>query len=163
MALLLVWLGLAFLLVFWSCGVWLLHAVAAWAAANAGALSGVPDLVQALGIPQWIAPWIPPEFAAVWPAMAASLEPLVAWLVQWMPAVAGGLAVLAWVTWALGALGLLLAGVVATVLLVVLRRKTRGGGDGGGGQGLVDAVRTLAGHKAVRDLAGRRAGKWLRT
>lgn len=155
MALLLVWVGLLFLLVFWSLGVWLLHAVAAWAAAHAGALSGVPDLVQALGLPQWMAPWIPPEFSAAWPAMVAGLEPLVAWLVQAMPALSGGLAILAWGLWAMGAVGLVLAGLAATVLLVFLRRRGGGAAGGhGGGQGLIDAVRALA---------GRRAGKWLRT
>ncbi len=150
MALLLVWAGLFSLPVFWSLGVWLLHAAAAWAAANAGALTGVPDLVQALGLAQWIAPWVPPEFRGALNAMVAALEPAVAWLVQWMPAMAGGVTVVAWIAWALGAVTLLLTGFAATALLVSLRRRSGG-----------DPVQAMAG--TLRAFAGRRAGRWLRT
>jgi hypothetical protein len=126
MALMLVWLGMLLLLGFWSLGVWLLYAAAAWAVGQAGALSGVPGLVQALELPAWLGPWVPPELVPVFTGLLGALEPLMALMIQWAPALGGGLLLLAWALWGLGLVMILLLGLALTALVLFLRRSSAG-------------------------------------
>lgn len=124
MVIALVWFGVLALVALWSFSAWALYALTAWALANAGALTGVPGLVDALNLPQWIAPWLPPELAATLPAMVASLKPVIDLVVGWAPAIAGSLSTLAWVAWALGSAVILALGLLASVLVVRYRGRS---------------------------------------
>ncbi len=124
MVLALIWVGVLALVAFWSFAAWALYALTAWALANAGALTGVPGMVEALNLPQWLAPWLPPELAATFPAMLAAIRPLVDVVIGVAPAMAGGLSVLAWIAWALGSAVILALGVVASVLAVRYRGRS---------------------------------------
>lgn len=121
MVLALIWLGVSVLVAFWSFAAWALYALTAWALSNAGALAGASGLVDALNLPQWIVPWLPPELVATVPAMSSALKPLVDALIGWAPAIAGGLSTLAWLAWAVGCTGIVALGLVASVLVVRYR------------------------------------------
>lgn len=157
MALVLVWFSMLLLVGFWSLGMALLYAATAWALGQAGALSGVPDLVRALELPAWLGPWIPPELAPVATGLLGALEPLLALMIQWAPALGGGLVVLAWALWGLGLLMILLLGLALTALVLFLRRSSAGGRTADGDRG-ASAVRGVS----LRDLARRYAGRWLK-
>ena len=59
------WFAVFVLLALWSLAAWALHAVAVWTVSNAGAWSGAAsDAASGIGelrLPQWLAPWVPPE------------------------------------------------------------------------------------------------------
>jgi len=61
------WFAVLSLLALWSLAAWALHAVAVWTVSNAGALtgaaSGATAGVAGLRLPDWLAPWVPPEVA----------------------------------------------------------------------------------------------------
>jgi hypothetical protein len=78
------------------------HAVAAWSVSNAGALTGVASGVEDLRLPEWLAPWVPPEIAQAMTSLLASIAPVVESLLQTAPALTGGLTVVTWVIWGLG-------------------------------------------------------------
>jgi hypothetical protein len=117
------WLVVLALLALGSLGAWALHAIAAWTVANAGALAGGSGVAQGLRVPDWLAPWMPPELAPALDAMAAALGPAIETLLGWAPALAGGLSVAVWVVWGLGSALLIGLGFAATALIAVLRRR----------------------------------------
>jgi hypothetical protein len=117
------WFVVLALLALWSLGAWALHAIAAWTVANAGALAGGSGVAQGLRVPDWLAPWMPPELAPALDAMAAALGPAIETLLGWAPALAGGLSVAVWVVWGLGSALLIGLGFAATALIAVLRRR----------------------------------------
>jgi hypothetical protein len=80
-------------------------------------------VTQGLRVPDWLAPWMPPELAAALESMAAALGPAIDTLLGWVPALDGGLSVAIWVTWGLGSALLVGLGFVATGLIAVLRRR----------------------------------------
>ena len=87
------WLFVLGLVGLWSLTVWMMHAFAAWAVANAGAVAGAGSRDGVLQIPEWLAPWVPPPLVEAFTAMLASLAPVLDWLLQVVPALAGGLTV----------------------------------------------------------------------
>jgi hypothetical protein len=117
------WLLVPVLLLFWSVGVWVVHAVAAWAISQAGATANVATRSEVLHLPQWLAPWVPPEFAQGVNSLIASLAPVMASLLQDAPLLAGGLTTAMWLIWALGVLSLFLLG-AGLHLSGLLRRRT---------------------------------------
>ena len=120
------WLVVAILIALWSLTAWALHAAAAWAVSNAGALArGTPDELQ---LPQWLAAWVPPELAQALGALWAGVAPAVDSLLQAAPALAGLLGVAGWVIWGIGSALLILLGVGVHLLIAMWRR--RGGGAG---------------------------------
>lgn len=122
------WLLVVSLLVLWSLAAWALHALAVWTVANAGALDGVAAGVAGVRVPEWLAPWVPPEIAQALPALVADLAPVLEGLLQAAPGLAGSLTVAAWVVWGIGGTLLLLLGVGLHVLIAVWKRR----GDGSG-------------------------------
>lgn len=129
MAIFFVWLGAFGLLALWSFVAWALHGLTAWALAHAGGLTGVPAVVEALNLPQWLALWLPPELAAALPVMVGTLRPLIDAMMAWAPSIAGGLSTVAWVVWALGCACLFIAALVASALVALARRRSsRAGG-----------------------------------
>lgn len=131
------WFAVASLLALWSLAAWALHAVAVWSVSNAGELSGVASGVSTIALPDWLAAWLPSETVQALTQMLAGLGPLVDSLLQAAPALAGGLTVLAWVTWAFGGVLLLLLGAGLHLLITLWQRRSRGGNGPSGGPSLV--------------------------
>lgn len=104
------WFFVSSLLAMWSLAVWAMHAVAVWTVSNAGALTGVASEAQSVRLPEWLAPWVPPEIAQVLPSLVADVAPVVESLLQAAPAPSGGLTMVAWVVWGIGSVLLLLLG-----------------------------------------------------
>ena len=118
------------LLALWSLAAWALHAVAVWSVSNAGALTGVASGVESIRLPEWLAPWVPPEIAQAMTSLLSGFAPLVESLLQSLPALTGGLAMVAWAIWGLGTLLLLLLGAGLHLIIAIWRRRGGGGGSG---------------------------------
>lgn len=125
---LLSWFLVFGLFALWSLTAWAVHAVAVWSVSNASALTGVASGVEGLRLPEWLAPWVPPEIAQGIPALLADIAPMVESLLQATPGLAGGLTVVTWVVWGVGSALLLLLGAGMHVLVAMWLR--RGGGTG---------------------------------
>ena len=121
------WFLVLLLLALWSLSVWALNALAVWTLSGAGQLS-LPEVgTEALALPAWLAPWVPPELVQAVASTWASFGPAVEWLLQAVPFLAGGVSVVSWVVWGLGSLLLLLLGGGLHLLIALLRRKKPGG------------------------------------
>ena len=114
------------LLALWSLAAWAVHSLAVWTVSNAGALTGAASGVAGLRLPEWPAPWVPPEIGQAMTALLAGLAPTVEGLLQAAPALAGGLTLATWVIWGLGSALLFLLG-AGLHLLVAMWRRHRGG------------------------------------
>ena len=125
----LIWFVVAAFLALWSLAAWALHAFAVWSVSNAGALSGVTAGADAIALPDWLAPWVPPEIAQWVSGLLAGLGPVVDSVLQAAPALAGGVTVVTWVVWGIGSVLLVLLG-AGLHLLVALWRRRVGGGSG---------------------------------
>ena len=123
------WFVVAALLALWSFAAWALNAVAVWTVSNAGGLSGAASGVGTLRLPDWLAPWVPPEIAQWASQMLAGLGPVVDGLLQAAPALAGGVTVATWVVWGFGSVLLVLMGVGLHLLIALWRH--RGGSRSG--------------------------------
>lgn len=104
------------LLALWSLAAWALHALIGWTAANAGGLASGAAAAQA---PAWVAPWLPPEFAATVEWLQSVFGPMVDSLLAQAPALASVASIGIWVIWAVGA--------VLIVLLALLGRRLLAG------------------------------------
>lgn len=122
------WFVVFGLLTLWSLGAWAFQAIAAWAVSNVGALSGAASGVEGLRLPDWLAPWVPPEIAQAMTSLLFGLAPAVEGLLQAAPALAGGLSVAIWVIWGLGSVLLVLLGVGLHLLIALWRRRVGGSG-----------------------------------
>lgn len=122
------WFVVVMLLALWSLTAWALHALAVWTVSNAGALSGAASGVGGFRLPDWLAPWVPPEIAQALTALLSGFGPAVEGLLQGAPALAGGLTVATWAVWGLGSALLVLLGAGLHLLVAMWRR--RGGGSG---------------------------------
>lgn len=118
----LIWLGVFFGVALWSAVMWMFHAAGAWALANTGALAGGSGALQAIRLPAWVEPWIPPELVGAITQTVQGLAPMLEWLLALAPSLAGGFAVAMWVVWAIGAVGLVVLGLIASALVGMLRR-----------------------------------------
>jgi hypothetical protein len=123
------WFVVVALLALWSLAAWALNAVAVWTVSNAGALSGAASGAGTIRLPDWLAPWVPPEIAQSVSQMLAGLGPVVDSLLQAAPALAGGLTVATWVVWGIGGMLLVMLG-AGLHLLIALWRRRGGGGSG---------------------------------
>jgi len=125
------WFVVFSLLALWSLTAWAVNAVAVWTVSNAGALtgaaSGAASGVQGLQLPDWLAPWVPPEIAQAMASLLSGMAPAVDSLLQAAPTLAGGLTIATWVIWGLGSVLLVLLGAGMHLLIAMWRR--RGGGS----------------------------------
>lgn len=118
------WALVFVLLALWSLAAWALHGLTVWALANAGSLSAAVPAGDGMGIPPALAVWLPPEWVAAAGGLLAGLMPTMESLLGWLPALAGGVTVAAWVVWALGAVLIVVGGALAHALGAMLRRRT---------------------------------------
>lgn len=116
-------------LAIWSFTVWALHSLANWTVSNAGPLAGAATDLGPLQLPDWLAPWVPPEITQSVNALLSGLGPVVGNLLQAAPALAEGVTVAGWVIWGLGSALLVVLGAGLHFLLALLHR--RGGGKTG--------------------------------
>lgn len=117
------WFAVLSLLAMWSLAAWAFHAIATWTVANAGVLAGGSGATEGLRVPDWLAPWIPPEFTGALSSMVSALMPAIEAVLGWAPALAGGLSVAVWVVWGIGSGLLILLGVMLSGLIAVLGRR----------------------------------------
>ena len=117
------WFVVFSLLALWSLVAWGFHAIAAWLVSNAGALKSDTSEILTLGVPAWLAPWVPPELTSALPAMVSAVTPAVDALLGFAPAMAGALSVAVWVIWAIGSVLLIVLGIVLSGLIALLRRR----------------------------------------
>jgi hypothetical protein len=122
------WFVIFGLLALWSLAAWAANAVAVWAVSNAGALTGAASGVEGLRLPEWLAPWVPPEIAQAMTSLLSGLAPVVESLLQAAPALAGGLTMATWVIWGLGSVLLVLLGSGLHLLVAMWRRRAGGSG-----------------------------------
>jgi hypothetical protein len=125
------WFAVIALLALWSLAAWALNAVAGWTLSSAGTLTGAASGVGPVAVPDWLAPWVPPELAQWANQAMGALAPLVDTLLQAAPVLAGGLTVATWVIWGIGSVLLVLLG-AGLHLLIALLRRSGGGGAGPG-------------------------------
>jgi hypothetical protein len=117
------WFVVFSLFALWSLAAWAFHAVTAWTVSNAGVLAGGAGATDGLRMPDWLSPWVPPEFALALNSMVSAFTPAIEAVLGWAPALAGGLSVAVWVVWAIGSVLLIALGFVVTGLIAVLRRR----------------------------------------
>jgi cbb3-type cytochrome oxidase subunit 3 len=92
---------------------------------NAGALKANSGEIFSLGVPDWLAPWMPPELISALPAMVSVLTPAVDSLLSFAPAMGGVLSVAVWVVWGIGSILLVVLGIVlSAVIALMLRRRS---------------------------------------
>jgi hypothetical protein len=117
------WFVVLSLLALWSLAAWAFHAVTAWTVSNAGVLAGASGATEGLRMPDWLAAWVPPEFALALNSLVSTFAPAMEAVLEWAPALAGGLSVVVWVIWAIGSVLLIFLGLVVTGLIAALRRR----------------------------------------
>ena len=117
------WFVVFSLLALWSLAAWAFHTITAWSVSNADLLAGASGAVDGLRVPDWLAPWIPPELALALASTLSALKPAVEAVLDQAPALAGGLSVAVWVVWGLGSVLLIALGLVLSGLITVLRRR----------------------------------------
>jgi hypothetical protein len=130
------WFVVVALLALWSLTAWGLNAAAVWTVSNAGVLSGAASGAGTLRLPDWLAPWVPPEIAQYLTQLLAGLRPWVDGLLQTAPALAGGVTVATWVVWGIGSALLLMLGAGLHLLIALWRRRSNGGSRPGAGPSL---------------------------
>jgi len=111
------------LLALWSLAAWAFHSIATWTVSSAGALAGGSGVIESFRVPDWLAPWIPPELALAFTSMLSALSPAIEAALNQAPALAGGVAVAAWTVWGIGIALIVILGLVCSRLITVLRRR----------------------------------------
>lgn len=114
------WVLVLLLLAGWSALVWSGQAMLVVMLSHAGSL-GAGDW----SLPESLTAWLPPGVAQWLIGTLGDLTPQLQSLAGALPWLSGGVTVLAWVVWALGAVLLLGVG-VAVHVAIVLWRRTRG-------------------------------------
>ena len=117
------WFAVLILLALWSLAAWGFHAIAAWTIANAAGLKGGAGEILSMGVPGWLAPWIPPELALAFTSMLSASTPALEAALNQAPALAGGLSVAVWAVWGIGSAAIVILGLVCSRLITVLRRR----------------------------------------
>ena len=117
------WFVVVSLFMLWSLAAWAFHSIAAWTVANAGTLAGGAGSIQALQVPVWLAPWLPPELTLTLNSMISSIAPAIQTVLEWAPALSDGLSIAVWTVWAIGAVLVIVLGFLVTGLIAVLSRR----------------------------------------
>jgi hypothetical protein len=117
------WSVTLILLALWSLAVWAFHSIAAWTVSNAGLLAGGSGAIESLRVPDWLAPWIPPELALAFTSTLSAVSPAIEAALNQAPALAGGLSVATWTVWGVGIALIVILGLVCSRLITMLRRR----------------------------------------
>ena len=117
------WFLVVALVALWSLVAWVVHAAAVWTISNAGAFTEAASGAVSLTLPDWLAPWVPPEVAQWATRLMADFAPFIDGLLQATPALAGGLTIAAWVIWGIGSVLLVLLGAGAHLVIALWRRR----------------------------------------
>jgi hypothetical protein len=117
------WLVVFSLLALWSLAAWAFHGIGVWTIANTDVLAGGAETVAALRLPDWLAPWVPPELALAFTSMLSTFMPAIEAVLNQAPALADGLSVAVWVVWGIGSIILVVLGFAVTGLIAMLRRR----------------------------------------
>jgi hypothetical protein len=112
------------LLALWSLAAWAFHSIATWTVSSAGALAGGPGTIDTLRVPDWLAPWVPPELTLAFTSMLSALSPAIEAVLNQAPALAGGVSVAAWTVWGIGSALIVILGLIGSRLITVLRGRT---------------------------------------
>jgi len=116
-----VWAIAVALLACWSGFIWAAHALLTALLAHAGQM-GAGDW----SLPAPLAAWLPTEVAEWLAGMLETWAPQLQALLGWVPAMSGGVTLLGWVVWGVGALLLLVVGVLCHVALALWLKSRRG-------------------------------------
>lgn len=120
MAFLVGWVLVLLLLALWSAVVVAMHSLLAGLLAHAGSVGTVawslPDALRDM-LPQAVGDWLVSTVETLTPQLQA--------LVAALPSLTGGVTVLAWVVWVLGALMLLILGLAIHVGVALWRKSAR--------------------------------------
>ena len=119
----LTWSVVLVLCALWSLIAWAFHAATAWAVSNTGVLAGGSAAIEALRVPDWLAPWIAPELAAAFKPMLSAIAPTIQAVLNQVPAHANGLSVTSWAIWGIGSAFLIVLGMVVSRLITVARHR----------------------------------------
>lgn len=117
------WFVVFSLLALWSMVAWGFHAIAAWLVSNAGSLTSDSSEIMSVRVPEWLAPWMPPELTSALPTLVSAVTPAVDALLGFAPAMAGALSVAVWVIWGIGSVLLIVLGIALSGLIAMLSRR----------------------------------------
>lgn len=117
------WFVVFSLLALWSMVAWGFHAIAAWLVSNAGSLTSDSSEIMSVRVPEWLAPWMPPELTSALPTLVSAVTPVVDALLGFAPAMAGALSVAVWVIWGIGSVLLIVLGIALSGLIAMLSRR----------------------------------------
>jgi len=118
------WSVLLILLALWSLAAWAFHSIVTWSASNAGVLAEGSRVIESWRVPDWLAHWIPPEFALAVTSMPSALDPSIEAVLNQAPALAGGLSVAVWAVWGVGSALIIILGLVCSRVITALRRRS---------------------------------------
>ncbi|MFN3304981.1 MAG: hypothetical protein ACK44A_14860 [Roseateles sp.] len=121
-----VWAIALLLLACWSGFVWAAHALLTALLTHAGSL-GTGDWQ----LPEPLAAWLPTELATWLAGALETLAPQLQALLGWVPALSGGVTVLGWLLWGLGAVPLLILTGLCHAALATWLRSRRAATPGG--------------------------------
>ena len=117
------WSVTSILLALWSLAAWAFHSIAAWSVSNAGVLAEGSGEIESLRVPDWLAPWIPPELTLAFTSVLSAANPAIETALNQAPALAGGLSAAVWAVWGVGSALIVILGLVCSRLITVLRRR----------------------------------------
>ena len=118
----LAWFLVLALLAAWSLGVWALHSVTAWSLTGIGLLVTQSQQIDRLPVPGWVGIWLPADLILAFKTTAASVLPWVESSLAALPSLAGWLAPVAWIVWAVGFVILAVGAVALHALISVIRK-----------------------------------------
>jgi hypothetical protein len=115
------WAVVFILLALWSLGAWAVHGIATWTVSNAGDLAGSTPTLEGLQMPAWLALWLPPEAVLLLSSLPSQVAPFIESVLAQMPGLAGGLSMLVWIGWGIGAALLIVLGLVGSGIIAFAR------------------------------------------
>lgn len=114
------WVFVLLLLALWSGFIWAAQSLLAALLSEAGRLGA-----GGWRLPEALTDWLPVPVAEWLAVTVETLTPQLQWLAEMLPSLSGGVTVLAWVAWGLGALVLLAVGLAIHVGVALWRKSSR--------------------------------------
>lgn len=113
------WVGVALLGLFWTGGAAVLAEAVQWSAqwVSAGSTSTLEAAAKNIVLPVWLAPWLDPSIIASVLKTLQDILTIFSSVLPTMGMVVGWLIPVIWITWLLGVLALVGAGIAGTLIL----------------------------------------------